>query len=218
MEVNKISAKVLKTEFLCNNIKLIRIKVDNSKDFLPGNSIALHINDSQKYFSVIYSSFDYVEIMVKLSDSKSTSFIFNELKENDVIEVSGPHSKAFDLSHSDHITFIAGGSGIANFLYAVKYLYENKSAVSVNLIFSSRHPEELVFKKDLDNYSKTPNFKVHYIVTNSEPRINQGYLHSFVKDNKGLFYICGPKTMISDVASYLKNLKVPEERIIYDKY
>ncbi|MEK6948145.1 MAG: FAD-dependent oxidoreductase [Nanoarchaeota archaeon] len=217
MEVKKVSAKVLKAELLCNNIKLIRLKVDNSKDFLPGNSIALHIDNSQKYFSVVYSSFDYVDIMVKLTESKSTIFIFN-MKEDDTVEISGPHSKAFDLSHSDHLTFIAGGSGIANFLYALKCLYENKSAVSVNIIFSSRHPEEFVFKKDLDNYSKTSNFRTHYVVTKSEPRINQEYLHSFVKDNKGIFYICGPKSMISDVASYLKNLKVPEERIIYDKY
>ena len=33
MEVSKTKALVINTEFLSDNIKLIRLKVDNSKDF-----------------------------------------------------------------------------------------------------------------------------------------------------------------------------------------
>ena len=202
-------------------LELIALEIDVSAERLPYSGVWREKNHETRYFSITsLPNKHFVEILVKHNhQSVVSNFLFSTLKEDDDLEVSGPYGKAVFRSDADRLTLIAGGTGIAPFISMIRHISENKIPMPVHLIYSSKKADEFAFKRELD---KTKNFKVDYIATQEQnweghkKRINLDYVQEKLV-NEGLFYVCGPKQMVSDVANYLKVFGVPEGNIIFEK-
>lgn len=227
--MDKIKAVVISAEQISSNLRVIKFSLPNNFSFVPGQSIALHINKKEagienetRYFSIAsLPNKLFVEILIKHNPQSAVSnYLFSTLKEKDDLEVSGPYGKAVFRSDAGHLTLIAGGTGIAPFVSMIRHASENKLPMPIHLVYSSKKADDFAFKSELDN---TKNLKVDYIATQEDnweghkKRINLDYIQEKLA-NEGLFYICGPKQMVSDVAGYLKEFGVPEENIIFEKY
>jgi len=235
MEMSKIGATVLETEYVSPSLRLVRMIPYGKVNFIPGQSIALHLNKAEhgivnetRYFSITTppEAATLLEILIKFNpDSKASSYLFNVLKEGDDLEISGPYGKAFLKYDVKSITLIAGGSGISPFISMIRQIMQNQTKMPVHLIYSVKKSEDFAFKVELDTFALTnPNLKLNYIATQDsnwngyKKRIDEAYLSSLIQNKEGLFYVCGPKQMIVDFSNYLKNLGIAEENILFERY
>ncbi|HIH26260.1 FAD-dependent oxidoreductase [Candidatus Woesearchaeota archaeon] len=222
--MEKVAASILETEFVSKNIRLIRMIPYGKLVFIPGQAIALHINDDIKYFYVTTppEAATLFEIMLKSSpDDKLSEYLFNNLKEGDDITISGPYGLPLNYNNVKSFTLIAGGIGISKFISLIRQIMQNRADVELNLIYSVKKMDDLAFKVELDNFAfSIGKLKNNYIVTADNlwngyrKRIDESYLKEVIKDKDSIFCICGPKEMISSVNNYLLNIGVPEKNIL----
>ncbi len=235
MELNKIGASVLETEYVSYNLRLIRMIPYGKINFIPGQSIALHINrkdmdinNETRYFSVTTppEAATLLEILIKHNpESVVSNYLFKSIKEGDDLEISGPYGMALLDYNAKKITLIAGGSGIAPFISMIRQIMQNRTNQNIHLIYSVKKSEEFAFKVELDTFALTnSNIRIDYVATKDDKwkgdnkRINFEYLKNKISEMEGLFYICGPAQMIHDVTNYLKELGIKDENIIFEKY
>ncbi len=124
------------------------------------------------------------------------------------------------------LIFIAGGIGITPFRSMLKYLLDTKQTRPITLLYSNRTVEDIVYKDILDRASQEMGIKVIYALTDKNvpadwtgrtgfidaAAIKQeapGYQHS-------LFYLSGPRSMVTAFEQTLASMNVPKNRIKTD--
>jgi ferredoxin-NADP reductase len=103
----------------------------------------------------------------------------------------------------------------------IKYLLDVKSTVESWLIHSVKVPDDLLFKEEFLRWAKNPLF--HYIPTftrwshvdyhGETGRIGGELLRKHIPLDRGLFFLCGPKSFVTDMEHDLISLQVLPERI-----
>lgn len=98
---------------------------------------------------------NYVDLTIR-DVGKVTGEIF-KYKVGDKINLRGPYGNGFDIwEYVDRdIVIVVGGSALAPVRGIIEYFYANPSkAKSFKLIAGFRSPEDILFKKDLEKWSK----------------------------------------------------------------
>jgi hypothetical protein len=143
------------------------------------------------------------------------------LKKGDIVEAKGPYG-SFTLDESKPAVMLSGGIGITPLRCMIKYATDKKLATKITLFYANRNPEEIAFKKDLDNWQKeNKNVNVVYTVTEGDEKwtgltgyVDEKMIKNNVKMTKDtLFYICGPPTMVDAMVNLLKSMKIDDSRI-----
>jgi ferredoxin-NADP reductase len=109
----------------------------------------------------------------------------------------------------------------------IRQVASKKLPFRIHLLYGSRRPNDIIFKKELDRIAvRNPNIKVDYVI--SEPASNWKGLRGFLdkKTISGLvgplkektFYICGPAPMYALCEPALLGLGVPLRRIHREVY
>lgn len=120
------------------------------------------------------------------------------------------------------VAFIAGGIGIT----PIRTLLENVPKKSeIILLYSNKTKKDTVFEKEIDELAKKLNFKWILILT-EEPdykgekgRINLEKVKKFISDfKKWEYFICGPAPMMDNIIKELKENKVPNIQIHFEKF
>lgn len=87
---------------------------------------------------------------------KVTSEIF-KYKVGDKIAIRGPYGNGFDINEykGRELVIVVGGSALAPVRGIIEYFYKNPNELkSFKLIAGFKSPEDILFKKDLDRWSK----------------------------------------------------------------
>lgn len=120
------------------------------------------------------------------------------------------------------VVMIAGGVGIAPMLSIIRELKLTHDPRPILLIYGNRRGNQIVNKDELDAIDPI------YVV--SEPdehwRGQAGVIDTQLLDNSllpeqlksWLFVLCGPPLMLETVESYLKTQRVPETRILSERF
>lgn len=125
------------------------------------------------------------------------------------------------------ILLVAGGVGI-NPLYSIwlhtrNLVSENhpNKPLSVNLLYSTRNNEELIFNRELSS-GLTDKFHMKTFLTRegSRQRIQKEDLCEALQGMQGnkICFICGPAAMAEQVAEWLLQLGVEKENVIYENW
>ncbi|MCQ2771971.1 MAG: iron-sulfur cluster-binding domain-containing protein [Bacilli bacterium] len=129
------------------------------------------------------------------------------------------------LRDSKHVIGIAGGSGITPFLSYAKSLQNGDEDFELTLLYGSRDPSSILFKKELDEIAATtPNFKVIYVLSeSSDDGYEHGYLTSdLIKKYSGnhivSVFLCGPQAMYDFVDNELLKLKLEKKFIRHELF
>ncbi len=158
-----------------------------------------------------------------------SDYLMKKAKSGDGFESTGPSGSFYHepLMDSSDLVFLAGGSGITPFMSIIRQVAAKKLPLRIHLIYGSRRPDDIIFKKELDSIaSHNPNIKVDYVI--SEPPSNWKGLKGFLDEKaiSGLvgslkektFYICGPALMYALCEPALQELGVPLRRIHREVY
>jgi ferredoxin-NADP reductase/nitrite reductase/ring-hydroxylating ferredoxin subunit len=152
------------------------------------------------------------------------------------VKVRGPLGK-FTL-HEDYskpAIFLSGGIGVTPFRSMIKYATDKKLPVRIIMFDSNRNEQNILFRSDFENCSKTnENLEIIYTITdeqvvtaNNEWKGEKGKIdvamlkrhlqHDILE--KSIFYICGPPAMLNAMQEILtQNLQIPTDRIKVEEF
>lgn len=226
------SVRVLEARMITPTIRAIR--VEKPADFVFRASQAARIflpapHDLEPHPISMASAptRDYLEFAVRRSESAWKQSYF-ALREGNTLQIQGPVARFFlDTLHP--AILIAGGVGITPFKGMLEYATDARLPITLDLLYSSRVPEEIAYKNELDSLAQeNPCIRIHYTLTRSTHthgwngrvgRIDTAWLGQVMADKpEALFYGCGTPQMLADVAQMLESLGVAPERILSESF
>lgn len=163
----------------------------------------------------------------------------DELPIGSYIEGEGPNGTfIIDEAEKGPHVLIAGGIGITPFRSMIKYAVDKNLAARMFLLYSNSLPEEITFRKELENWSKDlPSLKLAMTVTHPEVvsskseskwkglsgRIDEPLLKKLTENWKlkienSTYWLCGPPTMVAAMEKLLSKLKLPASHVRSDKF
>lgn len=159
-----------------------------------------------------------------------SSFVANELKAGDVLELLTPTGRFGTPLHplaQKHYVGLAGGSGITPVLSILETALEIETESRFTLIYGNRTKDSMMFRHDLDRLESRYVDRLEILhVLSSDPlhtpelrgRIDEEKLHrwlttSLLPDTVDEWFLCGPLGMSAAARETLLNHGVAEERI-----
>ncbi len=186
---------------------------------------------ARRYFTIASSPTEAMLMFAtKFSDSSSTfkhALKHMQLQQKIIgLAVEGDFTLPDDARQG--CVFIAGGIGITPFRSMIRYVLDTKQQRPIALFYSAKSADEIAFKEVFDEAEKEGWLRVVYTVT--EPGQTTGWTGSIgpitadmikqaVSDYKDrLYYISGPRGMVSSYKTMLVDMGIPESAIKTDYF
>jgi ferredoxin-NADP reductase len=219
-------------------VRTLRIRAPGWGGHQPGQHVDLRLTAEDGYQAVRSYSLaappdgDLVAVTVeRLDDGEVSPFLVDELRAGDVLELRGPVGGYFTWQPTQHqpLALIGGGSGVVPLVAIIRARVATADGPPVRLLYSARSAEELIYRGELDDLAGgDPAFEVIYTLTREQPdewsgysrRIDETMLQETVwpADRDPIAYVCGPTTLVENVADLLDRLGYPRERIRTERF
>nr|WP_068130336.1 globin domain-containing protein [Nosocomiicoccus ampullae] len=167
------SFTVKEKEYLTDDV--IRFTVDNDEalpEIIPGQYITVKVKpndypyEALRHYSICSTHTENgLQFAVKREGEKDEAgvvshYLFDELNEGDIIELSAPAGD-FLLDHSDEkLLFIAGGVGLTPIMSMVESAVKHNK--DIDLIISTTDETTLPFKEELKSLKENVNINIRY--------------------------------------------------------
>jgi len=173
-----------------------------------------------------------VVITVELvRDGEVSTFLVEELRVGDVIELRGPIGRYFvwEPSHGGPLQLIGGGSGVVPLMAMLRHRVREGDQTPVRYLSSARTHDDLLHRVELDDLSNTdPGITVVHTLTRSHPpewdgptrRIDREMLeeHAWPADENPLCFVCGPTGFVETVSSTLVEMGYDPGRVKTERF
>ncbi len=223
--VRDFTGKVVKIEKLTPRIVGVFLEIEDDEiEFQSGQYANLHIPglDTPRPFSMAQSPNEKTIIefdIALIPGGEGTTWIHNELKVGDTLELSAPYGHFFLRTSDDKpMVFFGGGSGLASPKSMVLDLLESGDTREIILFQGARNIEELYYK----DFTYVPGLSGPDIEPEWEGAT--GYIHEVAKehmDNKFegyRAYMCGPPVMIDACITMLMRGRLFEKDMFMEKF
>ncbi|MBI5035355.1 MAG: FAD-dependent oxidoreductase [Chloroflexi bacterium] len=226
------TVRVLESRPLTPTSHLLRLEKPAGYDFRVSQATRLFLNTPsgiERHTLSMSSSptRDYLEFAARQTNS-SWKQTFFALALGDPINIQGPVGK-FILNQDYPGVLIAGGIGITPFKSMIEYATEMRLPIDFTLLYSSRTPDEIAFKAELDALaSLNPHLKIIYTITRKTHlpdwhgrigRIDQELLRQVSQTKpEACYYICGTPSLIADSIQMLNSVGVTLDRIMLETF
>lgn len=205
--------------------------------YKQGQYLTLKLNikgeELRRSYSICSSPIDENELRVaikKVKDGKVSTYINDQIKSGDVIDVMIPMGNFFtemNPNNKKNYVLFAGGSGITPMMSILKTVLKSEPNSTVNLFYGNNDEASIIFKNQIEQLalSNANRFKVFHLLANSSshPEALKGLMtkeksieliKSYVDVNAdNEYFVCGPTPMMDNVSAALKELKANEELI-----
>ncbi len=166
-----------------------------------------------------------------IGNGKVSNYLYNDLKEGDVIEVYPPQGKFFtELNPENERTYflIGGGSGITPLFSILKSVLAVEPKSKVILYYGNLAEDGIMFRRELDELAEKNQDRLNIHYTLSEPShewkglkgmINKGDLDKILleipesRSRAAEYFVCGPEAMMNIVKAALLQNDIPQEKI-----
>jgi nitric oxide dioxygenase len=212
--------------------------------YRPGQYISLKANIPSENITHIrqYSlsdapGKDYYRISVKREDAREdlpagivSSWLHNQVKEGDILEISPPTGDFFlDEEKDTPVVLISGGVGLTPLVSMLNTLTEKGSKRDITYIHAAINGRVHAMKDHLRRVADTYDH-VRYFVCYEKPSeedrqaqnfdkegfIDRTWLEEIITHKDADFYFCGPVPFMKTVKSALKEMGISDERIHYE--
>jgi len=173
-----------------------------------------------------------VDITVeRIEGGEVSAFLHDIVVPGDRLEVRGPIGGYFvwEALQGDPVLLVGGGSGVVPLMAMVRHRARAGSAVPMRLLFSSRGPDEIIYRDELDRLTAAGDgFDAIHTLTRRQPdgwtgyarRIDEAMLSEVLAPlgSSVRCYACGPTALIETVANALVALGLPPDRIRTERF
>jgi Flavodoxin reductases (ferredoxin-NADPH reductases) family 1 len=191
----------------------------------PGQAVDMTLlregfRDKSRPFTPVSSGRNTLEFVIKsYPEHDGVTKEIPTLRKGEMVEISDPWGAIHDQGSG---TFIAGGAGITPFLAILnERLERNGTLGGSTLIFSNKTEKDIICRKELE---AMPGLRTVFTVTDQENadvetrKIDRAFLDDYLDPAAGPVYVCGPDKMIEDIVGHLKDMDVPEDRIVIEQF
>ncbi|MFJ6691832.1 2Fe-2S iron-sulfur cluster-binding protein [Streptomyces sp. NPDC091294] len=149
-----------------------------------------------------------------------------DLRPGDRLAVRGP-SGAFHARAQEpgHLVLIAAGSGITPMMSMIRTrLSAPAPAGRIDLLYSSRSPEDIIFADELTRLEKDlpDRLTVTHVLTGRDGRLDAEGVRRWVTglplSDGTHHYVCGPEALMDTVEDVLRGLGVPDGRMHQERF
>ncbi len=159
---------------------------------------------------------DRLEFVIKsYPDHDGVTEQIAKLEAGDTVLIGDPWGAIEDKGDG---VFIAGGAGVTPFIPILRRKLEDHGTLEGNtLVFSNRCEDDIIMREE---FERMPGLRCHWTVTEeigsplARGMIDAEMLRDFVDPEKDICYVCGPDPMVEAMPSELKELGVPDKRIV----
>ena len=205
--------------------------------FLPGQYITLNINGERRDYSLCVSPNDKKwSIGVKSQpNGKISSYLANELKVGDQIEVSTPAGRfSIPTKPNEKRTLLAftAGSGITPIMSMLEFTLQTEEWVNFHIFYVNRDENSIMFKERLTELKQQypNNVFVHHFYTRQD---QENFIYNGRIDEKKFdlilnqiidinevdeAMICGPEEMILTLAKKINEAGIIEKHIHFEMF
>lgn len=173
-----------------------------------------------------------VDITVeRIEGGEVSPFLHDVAVPGDRLEVRGPIGGYFvwEAPLGGPLLLVAGGSGVVPLMAMVRHRAAAGSSVPTRLLFSSRGPEEVIYRAELERLAGAGDgFEVVHALTRRQPPGWTGYARrideAMLTEVAGPLgagiraYACGPTALVETVANGLVRLGLPPDRIRTERF
>lgn len=173
-----------------------------------------------------------VDITVEqIPGGEVSPFLHEVVVPGDRLEVRGPIGGYFvwEAALGGPLLLVAGGSGVVPLMAMARHRARAGSRVPARLLFSSRGPDEIIYRVELDRLTAAGDgFAVAHTLTRQQPPGWTGYARRIdeqmlaeVVEPLGVAtraYACGPTALVETVANGLLRLGLPPDRIRTERF
>ena len=141
----------------------------------PGQHVTVKLTaedgySAQRSYSIASASAaDYLELTVqRVADGEVSSYLAEIARPGDQLELRGPIGGWFAWQQDDPrpLLLLAGGSGVVPLMSIIRSHEAVKSPTSVQLIYSARTPDDVIYEDELSRRSRmSPLIVVTYLYT-----------------------------------------------------
>lgn len=167
----------------------------------------------------------------RIEGGEVSPFLHEIVVPGDRLEVRGPIGGYFvwEAALGGPVLLVAGGSGVVPLMGMARHRARAGSTVPMRLLVSSRGPEEIIYREELDRLAAARDgFEVIHTLTRRQPdgwtgyarRIDEAMLAEVLRPlgSDVRAYACGPTALIEVVANALVRLGLPPDRIRTERF
>lgn len=211
------------------NVKSIVDETEDIKTFtfeqtlnhIPGQFVELSMFGIGEAPLSISTALPNLELTVKRMGAVTNAL--HNVEVGDVVGIRGPFGNGWPIDDlkDKNVVIVAGGVGLAPLRGVVQnILARRKNYREFHLLYGARTPGDLVFKQDLERWSKEPvNLYMTVDVTDKNWQGNVGVVTTLfpkttITAKNSIALVCGPGIMMKFVVKSLKDLKFDDDQII----
>ncbi len=207
----------------------------------PGHRAGQHVDvrltaedgyQAQRSYSIASApeDADVVLTVERIEDGEVSSYLVDELRPDDELELRGPIGGYFvwEQSLGGPLVLLAGGSGIAPLRAMLRHRVGSGSGVPVRLLYSARSQSELIYRDELIEAGRREDVDVRFTLTRERSDGWQGYDRRIDREliadvawppaERPLVYVCGPTAFVEVAADALVALGHDPGRIRTERF
>jgi len=222
-------ATITKTCQMSPTEKLFDIKIDNPEsqkafNFLPGQFVELTVFGlGEAPFSIPSSpnNKDFFQLCIR--DAGNVSGALHRMKPGDKIGIRGPFGKGyfpFEKMKGKDVIIVAGGLGLAPVMPLIHTILEDRENYKrLVIIYGSIDPENILFKKDIEDWKKRDDIELCLTVDNpdqswqGEVGVCTNLIPGIDCGSDSYAVVCGPPVMYKFVVSEFEKKCIKPENI-----
>ena len=163
----------------------------------------------------------YFELTVRATGRLTDKL--HALSPGDYVGIRGPFGNGFDVEkyYGADMLFVCGGIGLAPLKSFIDFTLDNRGSFGrVIILYGAKHPDEILFKDDIENWQNRPD--VEFLMTVDRPssdwRGRVGVITTLIPDldinsAETQAMVVGPPVMYKFVLMALKGKRIPDENI-----
>lgn len=228
-------ARVTALDAATPSIRALRLAIDDPAfRFLPGQWVDLSVEVDGEVQTSGYSITSSplhggeIELAIKASSKHPVArWVHERAAAGDTVRVTqGQGPFVYLPEMSENLVLIGGGVGVTPLLSIFRYVRDASPETHATLYYSVSHPDEILFREELEQAARRHN-NLSLEITVTQPcadwkgqtgRINKHKLSALNAAPEALFYLCGPAGMVDDMEKLLRELGVPPNRVIFEKW
>lgn len=222
--MEKHIVKVLETNYVTHDVRRMIVEKPAGYNYVSGQATDVSLNLpgwTEKLSSFTFTSlndWEFLEFMTKIYPDRLS--VTDKLRQIETGSELILHEVFGTIHYQGPGVFFAGGAGVTPFVSILRGLYRDNNIQNIKLYFSNKTTEDVILE---DEFRKMLNENFVSVITRTvgsghkEQRINKAYLEKHITDFSQNFYICGPDAFVEDIKSWLVELGVSEENLVYEK-
>jgi CDP-4-dehydro-6-deoxyglucose reductase, E3 len=236
LEIRKMPCRVQSLQRVADDVIVLKLKLPANErlQFLAGQYIDILLKDGKRRsYSMANAPHDdeHIELHVRnMNNGAFTDFVFNRMKEKDILRFEGPLGTFFLREDSDKpMIFVASGTGFAPIKSIIEHAFHAGVQRPMTLYWGGRRPQDLYlgelagrWQQEHDNFTFIPVLSDTLAEDNWSGRtgfVHRAVMEDFPDLSAYQVYACGAPIVVESAhRDFTAQCRLPDDEFYSDAF